>query len=47
MTAPPDGASAVQQAAADPAASDLDAPMATAFPTDIDHAAQRQLAAAD
>jgi len=47
MTAPPDAASGMQQAAAEPAASDLDAPMATAFPSDIDHAAQRQLAAAN
>jgi phospholipid-binding lipoprotein MlaA len=43
MTAPDASSERVQEAAA----SDPDAPMATAFPSDIDHAAQRQLAAAD
>jgi len=43
MTAP--AADAVQEAAA--ARPDLDAPMATAFPSDTDHAALRQLAAAN
>jgi phospholipid-binding lipoprotein MlaA len=43
MTAPDVASSGVQEAEA----SDLDAPMATAFPSDADHAAQRQLAAAN